>query len=169
MLKTFLTLAVLLCPLSINASEIKEFALAKPVEIPNIQFSDDTGVIHNLTDYKGKVVLVNFWATWCEPCIREMPALEKLAGVMEAKDVVVLPISIDLKGVSAVKKFYADQKITGLPVLVDDKGMAFREYKLQALPTSFVLDKNGRLAAKILGEIEWGSKDTHDYLLGLRR
>ncbi len=152
-----------------SASQISQFTLDKPAEIENIQFSDAAGVIHSLSDYKGKVILLNFWASWCEPCAHEMPALEQLASFVGAKDVEVLPVSIDSKGVSAVKKFYNENKITGLPILVDEKGKAFHAYKLQALPTSFVIDRRGRLIAKIMGEIDWNSPETHDYLLRIGR
>lgn len=169
MFRIIFTVAFLFLFQVANAAQIKKFELDKPEEIANITFSDAAGVTHNLTDYKGKVVLLNFWATWCEPCIHEMPALEKLTSFMAAKDVEVLPISIDSKGASVVKKFYDEQKITGLPILIDDKGQAFHQYKLQALPTTFVIDRHGQLIAKIMGEIDWNSQDTKDYLLSIGR
>ncbi len=158
-------LAFLLQFYTANASQINQYLLSSPTPAPQIIFSDDGNTIHNLTDYKGKVVLLNFWATWCEPCVEEMPALANLAKYMKDKDVVVLPVSIDFKGINVVRQFYDEQKITNLPFLIDDHAKAFKEFKLQALPTSYVIDKKGNIIAKIMGAIDWNSNDTREFLL----
>lgn len=165
--KLILTISILFLPNLANAAEIDEYTLAKPFPSPNIEFQDEHNIIHNLSDYKGKVVLLNFWATWCEPCIHEMPALGKLAKFMADKNVSVLPISIDAKGASIVQEFYKKQKITNLPIYTDAKWDAFKAYKLQALPTTLIIDKRGQVVAKIMGEIDWNSQENKDYLLQL--
>ena len=169
MLKIILTIICLFLATFAHAAGIKQFVLDKTEEIPDIKFADAEGNIHKLSDYKGKVVLVNFWSTWCDPCVHEMPALAELAGFMMGKDFELLPISIDSKGKKIVQKFYEEGKLKGLPILTDEKGLVFQQLKLQALPTSLLIDRHGRLIAKIMGEIDWSSKETHDYILGIVR
>lgn len=143
-----------------------------PVEhypAPNIRFSDANGNIHNLTDYQGKVVLLNFWATWCTPCVAEMPTLSQLASDMQGRDVVVLPISVDFSGSEAVQKFYNNNGIENLGVFVDNKGTAFKEYKLNALPTTFIIDRRGNVTTKIMGAMDWASDEVKAYLSDLGR
>ncbi len=146
---------------------IRDFELASPIPVKDIEYTDSNKNNHNLNDLKGKVVLVNFWATWCIPCVKEMPALAALAKSFEGKDVVVLPLSIDYKGEEAVKEFYASQGIRGLPVYIDEKGRGFKTFGLQALPTTIVINKDGLEVARILGEIDWTGDEVRQYLLEL--
>lgn len=150
-----------------SASEISQFELDQPFEAPNMKFIDDQDNIHSLSDYKGKVVLLNFWATWCGPCVEEMPGLEKLAKSMIGKDVEILAVSIDAKGIPAVQDFYKELDIIGLPIYLDRRGKAFKDFKLQALPTTMVIDRKGDVVAKVMGSIEWDSDDVRRYLLTL--
>jgi thiol-disulfide isomerase/thioredoxin len=150
------------------AEGLDKYEIGKPVEVPNIKFIDDQNNLHSLSDYKGKVVLLNFWATWCAPCVSEMPTLAKLAKSMEDK-VDIIPISVDYKGADAVKKFYEEQDITTLPIFVDNKGKAFKELKLQVLPVTYIIDRKGMIIAKVMGELDWDSKEVHEYLQGIGR
>jgi thiol-disulfide isomerase/thioredoxin len=168
MLKKILLISAIIFIASFaSASEINRYILDKPFAAINIQFSDNDNNIHQLNDYKGRVVLLNFWATWCKPCVHEMPALENLSKFMEGKGIEIVPVSIDFKGVDVVKKFYEEQEISSLPIFVDIKGRAFKEYKLQALPTTLIIDGQGMVVAKVIGEIDWDSKSVRDYLLSL--
>lgn len=167
--KTLLVVIIILYHSSAFAIDLGQFKLDKPYKAPNIRFSNAQGNILNLTDYQGKVVLVNFWSTWCIPCVEEMPALEKLTKSMEGRDVVVLPLSIDFKGAPAVQKFYKEHGLTGLPVYLDRKGRGFNDYKLKALPTSLIIDRHGNVTAKILGAVEWDSAEVREYLLRVGR
>ncbi len=151
-----------------SAADITEFELDQPFAVPNMRFIDDQSNIHNLSDYKGKVVLLNFWATWCAPCVAEMPALDNLAKSMIGKDVEIMTVSIDFKGMEAIKEFYRDNDINNLPILMDSKGKAFSStLKLQVLPTTLVIDRKGMVVGKIMGEIDWDSDAVRKYLLEL--
>lgn len=146
---------------------INQFVLDKPFDAPNMKFFDDQGNIHNLSDYKGKVVLLNFWATWCNPCVHEMPTIAALAKAMADKDIVILPVAVDDKGVPAVQAFFKEQGIDGLGIYVDTKGKAFKDFKLQGLPTTMIIDRKGSVVAQVEGEIDWNSPEAHKYLLGV--
>ncbi len=168
MLKRILIITILSFAISANASEIERFELQPPFEdAANITFTDEENIANNLEDYKGKVVLLNFWATWCAPCKNEMPALDALARSFEGEDIVIVPISIEINGIEKIKQFYNDKNIKNLPIFLDERGKSFHQFKLQALPTTLVIDKKGRVVAKILGEIDWNSKENQDYLLQL--
>lgn len=170
MLKKILPIIIiLLLAHTSNAGEIKQFHLDTPAPATNISFTDERNAVHNLTDYKGKVVVLNFWATWCEPCVHEIPSIANLAKAMEGKDVAILPVSIDYKGTEAIKSFYNEKNITGMPIYLDNKGKAFKEFKLQALPTTLVINKKNMIVAKVIGEIDWNSEDTQQYLLEMTK
>ncbi len=164
--KILFLLAILFASFA-NAATITQFELDTPVEAPNMRFTDDQNNIHNLSDYKGKVVLLNFWATWCNPCVHEMPVLEKLAKSMIGKDVEILAVSIDSKGAPVVQEFYKEMGIEDLSIYLDTKGKAFKDFKLQALPTTMVIDRKGMVVAKVMGEIDWDSDEVRKYLLTL--
>ena len=169
MKKILLTVTIILFCNNAKALDLTQYEIAEPYKAPEIHFSDAIGGIHSLSSYEGKVVLLNFWSTWCVPCIEEMPALDRLAKSMEGRDVVVLPLSIDFKGAEAVEKFYKEQQINNLPVYIDRKGKAFKDYKLQALPTSLIIDRHGKVTAKVFGAIEWDSSEAKSYLVKVGR
>ncbi len=107
-----------------------------------------------LQDYKGKVVLLNFWATWCPPCLREMPAMQKLYDRYRAKGFDVVAISVDQGGKVEVQKFIDENKLT-FPVILDPTHAAKGSYKVRALPTNYLLDRQGRVIAWGMGSREW--------------
>jgi thiol-disulfide isomerase/thioredoxin len=168
MIKKFILIAVsMLISSPAFAVGIKSFVHDTPLPLKVIEFSDDEKAIHNLNEFKGKVVLINFWATWCKPCVNEMPALVQLAKNLEGQNVVMVPISIDFGGMPVVKDFYSQYHITNLPLYVDDKGKSFKAAELKALPTTLIVNKSGMEAARIMGEIDWTSKEVEDYLIKL--
>jgi peroxiredoxin len=116
------------------------------------------GQVVRLSDYRGKVVFLNIWATWCGPCREEMPSMEKLYQEMKGEDFVILAVSIDALGAAAVKPFMAELKLT-FPALLDPQGAIRRLYNTTGVPESFILDKNGIVAAKIIGARNWASPD----------
>src|SRR5688572_29130204 len=120
MFKKYIFIITILISSQSFAREIKDFVHEKPLPVNNIEFIDDKKVIHNLNDYSGKVLLLNFWATWCIPCVNEMPQLAKLQADIEGRsDISFIPVSIDYEGVGVVQKFYEKYQITNLPVFVD--------------------------------------------------
>jgi cytochrome c biogenesis protein CcmG, thiol:disulfide interchange protein DsbE len=121
-----------------------------------------------LSDLKGKVVLLNFWATWCPPCREEIPSMMKLNGLMTGKPFQMVAVSIDEGGKPALESFF---KKTGfsLPTYLDENGASAKSYGITGVPESFIIDKNGVLVKKIIGGFDWNSPDAVSFLEGLMR
>jgi peroxiredoxin len=124
---------------------------------PDFVLKDMNGATISLSSLTGKVVLINFWATWCPPCRDEMPALNKLYNGYKNRGLVVLAVSTDRRE-SDVKK-YLSRNSFDFPVLTDLDMKVSRQYKVFSMPTSFLLDKNGVIIKKYLGEEEWDSPE----------
>lgn len=122
---------------------------------PNFTLSDLGGTQISLGDFKGKVVLLNFWATWCAPCKMEIPSLEKLYQLRKDKGFEILAVSVDRTSLSKVASFVTDYQMS-FPVLADQRGEVGRRYWAKAIPTSFLLDKKGVIRWKVVGAREWG-------------
>jgi peroxiredoxin len=127
---------------------------------------DINGKKVNLSEFRGKVVLLNFWATWCGPCRAEMPSLNNLYNEFKDKGFVVLAVSVDASE-KPVKSFEKELKLS-FPVLMDkNKAVSFDEYGVLGLPTTFLIDKNGVMIEKIMGEREWDSPQMKEKILKL--
>jgi thiol-disulfide isomerase/thioredoxin len=127
--------------------------------LPAFTFKTAAGQARTLADYKGQGVVLNFWATWCAPCVKEMPALDGLARAVAGDRIVVLPLSSDHAGAAAVEAFYKDNAITSLPVLLDPEGAAARAVGARGLPTTVILDGDGRERQRVEGAVEWSRPD----------
>ena len=123
---------------------------------PDFELNDLQGVKHRLSDLHGKVVLINFWASWCRECMTEMPSLNSLYEKFKNKDVVVLGISTD-SNYEDIKKSLGKTRVT-YPVLIDSQGEVFRKkYAVMGLPTTVIVDKNGYIAGRLLGSLDFTS------------
>lgn len=120
---------------------------------PELKAHDLQGVPKTLADYRGKVVLLNFWATWCPPCQREMPSLERLRTRMAGRPLEIVAVS-SAEAPDDVKAFLAKMKL-GFPVLLDPDGSNTQRWSVFALPTTFVLDADGRVRHVLSGPAEW--------------
>lgn len=123
---------------------------------PDFTFPDVDGKMVSLSDYKGKVVLVNIWATWCPSCVDEMPSMEKLYQKLKGEDFEILAVSIDSLGARVVAPFMKKYNLT-FPALIDSGGTIRILYRTTGVPESFIIDKNGILAQKIIGARDWGT------------
>ena len=121
---------------------------------------DAEGATHDLTAFAGKGLVINMWATWCTPCVAEMPALQVLARKAAAAGILVLPLSSDRGGADVVRKFYASHAITGLPLWLDPKGAAASAWGARGLPTTYIIDRQGRERGRLEGAIDWAADDT---------
>lgn len=119
---------------------------------------DLKGTQHALTDYAGKVVLVNFWASWCPPCIKEMPEMAKLKQRMEGRPFEILALNVGEKKYK-VWKFVRLVEFD-LPVLLDTSSDAFRAWGVETLPTSFLVDAEGRVRYRVRGDPGWNRENT---------
>lgn len=122
---------------------------------PEIRFTLADGTPHTLQDYAGKGIVLNFWATWCVPCVTEMPALAKLAGLVADANVAVLPLSSDRGGAPAVQRYFDEKHIEGLPVLLDPRGEAARAMGARGIPTTVLIDAKGRERGRYEGAADW--------------
>ncbi len=130
---------------------VKDFGLRKPA--PDFELKDATGKVVHLSDYKGKVVLLDFWATWCGPCGIEIPWFTEFQRKYKDRGFTVLGIAMDDSGWKDVKPFVADKKINYKIVLGDDK-TSDQYGDVEALPTTFVIDREGRIASVHVGLVD---------------
>jgi thiol-disulfide isomerase/thioredoxin len=159
-------LAVLLClclPLVANAGWLEP--ISKPDLPPELQFTDLQEQAHDLTEYLGKVVLVNFWASWCSPCLKEMPSMQRLQSQLADKPFQLLAVNA---GESAHKAKTSSQSYgPELFVLLDPKLKAFNAWGAKVFPTSYLLDTQGRIRFLIQGPMEWDDGSVLSAIEGL--
>ena len=137
--------------------EFSHFAAPRPV--PAISFLDGEGRKLGLGDFEGRVVLVNFWATWCAPCVREMPSLDRLQAALGGPQFAVLALSLDRQGKQAVEPYFAEHGLNHLGVYLDPEGEAFRTWRGQGVPTSFLIGRDGRALGVLLGPAQWDAPE----------
>jgi peroxiredoxin len=123
--------------------------MAPDFAVPNLE-----GQAVRLSAYRGQVVLVNLWATWCPPCRDEMPSMEQLHQRFKDRGFVLLAVSQDEGGVAPVKSFVDQMKVT-FPVLVDQQGEVGRKYGVWGFPESFLVDREGRIVERVIGPRDW--------------
>jgi thiol-disulfide isomerase/thioredoxin len=126
-----------------------------PKPVPELRFEDGSGRALRLADFRGKVVLLNIWATWCGPCRREMPTLDRLQAEVGGPAFEVVALSIDRGGIEVVRKFYAEVGLQHLAMYVDSSGKSTRELGVVGLPTTLLADRDGREVGRLVGPAEW--------------
>lgn len=127
------------------------------LKYPSLDLKDMRGVRRKLADYKGKIVLVSFWASWCPPCIKEMPSMNRLYAHLDKKKFEILAVNVGEKK-AEIKKFLRQHKVD-FPVLLDTEKKAYLDWKVYVVPTNFLIDKNGKLIAGSVGAIDWQSRE----------
>jgi thiol-disulfide isomerase/thioredoxin len=133
-----------------------KFQLAKEAKsLPDLVFLDADDKPLKLGDYRGKTILLNFWATWCAPCVQEMPSLDRLQAEMGKDGFVVLPLSLDGPSRPKVRPFYEDRKLTNLGLYFDKGRKAMQALDISILPTSILVDAQGREVGRLEGEADW--------------
>jgi len=147
-------------------SEVPFARAARPKPVPELRFNDDQGRAHTLADFSGKVVLLNIWATWCEPCREEMPALDRLEAKLGGERFHVVALSVDQQGLAIARKFYAEAGIKALPLYIDPTAKAAFTLDAAGLPASLLIDRHGREIGRHLGAVKW---DDPQVLERLRR
>jgi thiol-disulfide isomerase/thioredoxin len=138
-------------------ARLGEFIPASPrAPAPEISFVDRGGDTVSLAEFAGKFVLVNLWATWCEPCLREMPSLDRMQRHLGDK-ITVVAISEDRGGSKTVEPFIDKLGLKSFKTYLDPKSGAGRAFKVEGLPTSFLIDREGRVLGRVEGAAEWDS------------
>lgn len=117
-----------------------------------------------IADYKGRGVVLNFWATWCGPCVREMPSLARLKAQLNNDAITVLALSEDRKGLEKVLPFFEKTGIKGLDVLIDKKGKVARKSAVRGLPVTILIDSHGMERGRVTGTAEWDSPETIEFI-----
>ena len=148
--------------INFNQLKPKEGYLAPKFTLRNLR-----GNLEGLDDHAGKVIVVNFWATWCAPCVKEMPSFETLYRRFRSQGLTVLAVSLDKDRSAKVQEFVDKYKLS-FPVLLDTEGVAEKLYPSFTIPFTYVIDKQGRVAARIDGAKDWESPETFkaiEYLL----
>jgi thiol-disulfide isomerase/thioredoxin len=155
-------------------NNVTQFRWLQPQAVPRqTPFLNAHGEVISLQKFRGKVLLVNFWATWCKPCLAEMPSLNRLQKKLGGEKFSVLPISIDRAGLAAVRPFYERMALNHLGIYLDphqrtahlDKANANNAaFALYALPISYVIDRQGRVLGYFPGEADWDSPKAMDFL-----
>ncbi len=135
---------------------------------PDFTVEDTKGNKVTLSALRGKVVLVNFWATWCPPCIEEMPSMERLNKFMAKEDFVMLAINTEKDGRTVVPNFLKKSPYT-FPILYDNQGTVQQQYGVYKFPETFIVGKDGTVVEKIIGPLDWSSPKTVAYLKGLAK
>lgn len=153
-------------PVAAHAPQHHHFKLvdfSRPAPAPAFSLNDLTESPISLADFQGRYVLLNFWATWCVPCVREMPALEKLYQKLRAHGLVVVAIATDAEGTAKVEPFVRKYHLT-FPVLLDANQNVSQRYGARDLPSTFLLDPQGNVIAAAKGERDWFSPQALSYM-----
>jgi len=171
MTKTVLAMAfIAICSISAGPGEaddgpplagaMENFVLAEQKQAAaNIKFKDAEGKVRHMAEWQGKVVLLNFWATWCAPCRREMPALDALQTGIGSEKFEVITLSSDRKGLDVVKSFFEKIGIQHLKIYIDPTLKAQRAFRVIGLPTTVLIDRNGVVVGRMAGPAEWNNED----------
>jgi peroxiredoxin len=124
---------------------------------PSLELTDANGTPHRLSDYRGKVVLLNFWATWCEPCRDELPSIERLRAALARKPFVVL--AVQMGGSARTAQDVAEKLGLRFPLLLDRDSAVTAAWGVKLLPASFLIGPDGKIAFSHSGELDWSSAD----------
>ncbi|WP_316016138.1 TlpA disulfide reductase family protein [Roseobacter sp. HKCCA0434] len=135
-----------------------------PQALPDRAVTDPDGGEVSLADYAGKVVLVNFWATWCAPCREEMPDLDALNADLGGEDFEVVTIASGRNSLSGIRAFYAETGVETLPILLDPRGALARRAGVLGLPVTILIDREGREIARLNGGAHWNDAPAREII-----
>lgn len=153
---------------ALRLGDMKKLAItAPPAAMPEVVLLDGTGAERSLAEWRGKVLVVNFWATWCASCRIEMPSLDRLQGAMGSADFEVLTIATGRNAMPAIEKFFAEAGVTQLQILRDERQTLARELGILGLPVTLILDREGREVARMIGDAAWDGTEAQALLAAL--
>ena len=144
---------------------IKNLIINKELkEYTNLTVLDDQNNQINLSDYKGNILLLNFWATWCAPCKEEMPSLDLLKSNKGLNKLKIFPVNVGQDNVKKAKEFFDDLKIKNLNLYFDENINLTKKFALRGIPTSILLNKNGKEFARVIGSIDFNEENFIEWL-----
>lgn len=136
------------------------FAIAaQPQPAPAAEFRNAGGKRLTLADFRGRVVLLNIWATWCGPCRAEMPSLDRLQALHQSDGLAVLAVSVDGGGAAPVRRFFQQSGIRNLSLYLDANNATARAFGARSIPTTLLIDRDGNLVGSLVGAMQWDSPD----------
>ncbi len=145
---------------ALKAGDMRKLVVAaEPAPVSDAVFYGDGDAELRLSDWHGRVVLVNFWATWCAPCREEMPTLDRLNADLGGDDFAVLTIATGRNPLPAMEKFFSEAGVSTLPLYRDPKQALAREMAVLGLPVTLILDRQGREVARLLGDAAWDTPE----------
>ncbi|WP_149587406.1 TlpA family protein disulfide reductase [Tabrizicola flagellatus] len=151
---------------SLREGDMKKLVLHEaPVAVPEAVLLDAEDGEHALADYRGKWVVLNFWATWCAPCRKEMPSLDRLQTAMP--DLAVVPVATGRNAVEGIRRFFEEAGVTALPILRDPQSQLARGMGVMGLPVTVILNPEGQEVARLIGDAEWDSESAKAVLAAL--
>jgi thiol-disulfide isomerase/thioredoxin len=131
----------------------------RPSPSDNATWKDANGKILNLANFKGKVILINYWATWCPPCIRELPSIDRLQARLGGDDFTIVAISIDRGGKPIARRLMKHLRLKNLALYLDPTSKSAKKLGVRSMPTTFLFDRKGREIGKLEGGAEWDDKE----------
>ena len=144
---------------------IKNLIINKELkEYTNLTILDDQNNQINLSDYKGNILLLNFWATWCAPCKEEMPSLDLLKLNKDLNNLKIFPVNVGQENVKKAKKFFDDMNIKNLNLYFDENINLTKKFALRGIPTSILLNKNGKEFARVIGSLDFNEENFIEWL-----
>ncbi len=152
---------------ALRDGSMKKLVFSDPVDVSQVVFTDPEGGEHRLADWQGKYVLVNFWATWCAPCRKEMPMLDALQAEFGGETFEVVTIATGRNAVPAIKRFFEEIGVSHLPILLDPKQELAREMAVLGLPITIILNPEGQEIARLRGDAEWDGESAKAIITAL--
>ena len=155
----------MLSSFSLEASEIKNLIIyEEPKKYDNLSFLDDKNNELKLNSFKGNIILLNFWATWCAPCKEEMPSLDLLEENKELNNLKIFPINVGKDNLNKASSFFSNLKIRNLNLYFDNPQTLAKKLSLRGIPTTILFNKKGDEFARIVGSIDFSDQKFLDWL-----
>ena len=165
LLTIFIYLITISYSYSVEKPDIKNLILTKNLKVhENVTFKDKNQKDVDIRDYKGKLLILNFWATWCAPCKEEMPSLDSLQANIGLSNLKIFPINIGQEELSKAKYFFKELNIKNLDIYFDRQVMLAKKFSMRGVPTTILFNKEGKEFARIIGSIDFNDEEFISWL-----
>ncbi len=153
---------------AMRAGDMRKLVVhAAPQPASDAVVLDEAGGEHRLADHAGKIVVLNFWATWCAPCRHEMPSLDAVQQALGGEDFAVVPVATGRNAVDGIRRFFDEVDVRALPILIDQNQAMARDMAVLGLPITVILDREGREIARVPGDADWNGPAARAILTAL--